>query len=224
MDTIVARHSLWVRVTHWINAAAFFALVPSGIAILLALPRLYWGDTGALGAPAVVILPLPLDTEQTGWGRNVHFLAAWILVLNGSVYLSLLAFRRGRHLLPDRDQLHLRYIAGEVRDHALLRTPKGRESLRYGALQKLSYLVVIFVLGPLLLLSGLTMSPGVTAAVPVLFDLFGGRQSARTIHFIAASGLFLFFVVHVAEVVIAGPLQLMRSMITGRFAVREDPS
>src|ERR1051326_209087 len=82
-----ARHRVLVRITHWINAAGFCALVASGTAILLAHPRLYWGETGALGSPALLELPLPLNLDQSGWGRSLHFLAAWLCVLNGTVYV-----------------------------------------------------------------------------------------------------------------------------------------
>ncbi|MGU3362589.1 cytochrome b/b6 domain-containing protein [Methylobacterium sp. M6A4_1b] len=219
--SLVHRHAAWVRLTHWLNAVAFLALVVSGIAILLALPRLFWGETGANGAPAALDLPLPVNLEQTGWGRNLHFLAAWVLVLNGIVYL-IVAFVGGhfaRDLVPDRDQLAPRHLAREIADHARLKPARGREALRYNALQKFAYLVVLFVLFPLMVLTGLTMSPGVTAAYPELFALFGGRQSARTLHFLVACLLVLFLVVHVAQVFVGGAGNLMRSMITGRFRI-----
>ena len=219
--TVVDRHRLWVRLTHWINTIAFALLLVSGTAILLALPRLFWGETGANGAQAAFDLPLPVNLEQTGWGRNLHFLAAWILVLNGAVYLALglASGHLHRALVPDRDQLALRHLAREVADHARLRPACGEEALRYNALQKLAYLAVVLILFPLMVLSGLTMSPGVTAAYPELFTLFGGRQSARTIHFIAACLLLLFLIVHVGQVLVAGAGNLMRAMITGRFVV-----
>ena len=218
---IVDRHSLWVRLTHWIGAVAFMLLLVSGVAILLALPRLFWGETGANNAPAAIVLPLPVNLEQTGWGRNLHFLAGWILVLSGAAYLvlGLVSGHLRRALLPDRDQLAPRHLAREIADHARLKPAHGREALRYNALQKLAYLAVVFVLFPLMVLTGLTMSPGVTAAYPELFALFGGRQSARTIHFLAACLLVLFLVVHVGQVFVAGAGNLLRAMITGRFAV-----
>ncbi|KQT80639.1 cytochrome B [Methylobacterium sp. Leaf466] len=217
----VLRHPLWLRLTHWVNAAAFLALVVSGIAILLALPRLFWGETGANGAPAAFDLPLPVNLEQTGWGRNLHFLAGWVLVLNGAVYLvtGALTGRLRRAVVPDRDQIAPARLAREIADHARLTPARGREALRYNALQRMAYFGVIAVLIPTMILSGLTMSPGVTAAYPELFTLFGGRQSARTVHFIAACLLVLFLVVHVAQVFVGGARNLMRSMITGRFTV-----
>ena len=212
------RHAAWVRATHWISAAAFAALAVSGTAILLALPRLFWGETGALDAPAAIVLPLPVNVEQTGWGRNLHFLAAWIFVLNGALYLlwSLVAGHLRRRLLPDADQIRPSHLAREIRDHLRLRGGGAASETRYNGLQKLAYLGVILVLSPLMLLTGLTMSPGTTAAFPELFTLFGGRQSARTIHFVSASLLMLFLAVHVWQVLANRPVALMRGMITGR--------
>ncbi|WP_232630361.1 cytochrome b/b6 domain-containing protein [Methylobacterium sp. Leaf118] len=211
-------HPLWVRLTHWVSAGAFLALVVSGVAILLALPRLFWGETGANDAPAWIVLPLPINLEQTGWGRNLHFLAAWIFVLSGTVY-GLAAVITGhflRRLVPDRDQIRPGALACEFRDHLRLRGAGPAEPERYNALQKLAYLAVLLVLAPVMLLSGLTMSPGVTAAYPELFTLFGGRQSARTIHFLAALLLVGFLLVHLWQVLVNHPLRLMRGMITGR--------
>ncbi|GJE76589.1 cytochrome b/b6 domain-containing protein [Methylorubrum suomiense] len=214
------RHPLWVRLTHWIGAGAFLALTISGFAILLALPRLFWGETGANEAPAWIVLPLPVNLEQTGWGRNLHFLSAWIFVLGGAVYLiaALVTGHLFRRLAPDRDQLHPAHLASEIRDHLRLRPAVQSDGghARYNALQKLAYLVVLLVLAPVMLLSGLTMSPGVTAAYPELFTLFGGRQSARTIHFLAATLLVAFLLVHLWQVLANRPLRLMRGMITGR--------
>ncbi|MFK5597523.1 cytochrome b/b6 domain-containing protein [Methylobacterium sp. HMF5984] len=219
------RHPAWVRATHWINAAAFVALAISGTAILLALPRLFWGETGALDAPAWIALPLPVNLEQTGWGRNIHFLAAWIFVLNGLLYLawSLATRHLSRRLLPDADQVRPAHIAGTVREHLHLRGP-GPTQTRYNVLQKLAYLAVVLVLSPLMLLTGLTMSPGVTTAIPELFDLFGGRQSARTLHFLCASLLVAFLAVHVWQVLANGPAALMRGMTIGRRAPAAEPA
>ena len=220
------RHPLWVRLAHWITAGAFLALAVSGTGILLALPRLFWGETGANDAPAWLVLPLPVNTEQTGWGRNLHLLAAWIFVLTGLVYLAaiVLGGRLYRRLLPDRDQLGARHLADEMRGRLTWRGGSGGEAgtSRYNALQKLAYLAVILVLAPTMLLSGLTMSPGVTTAYPELFTLFGGRQSARTIHFLAACLLVLFLAVHVWQVLANRPLALMRAMITGRASRRAE--
>jgi thiosulfate reductase cytochrome b subunit len=154
--------------------------------------------------------------------RDWHFLMAWLFVANGAVYLLFGAlnghFRRD--LAPAADQLRPRHIMADLWDHLRLRVPRGEAARRYNVLQKLAYLAVVFLLLPVMVLSGLTMSPAVTAAVPGLFDLFGGRQSARTIHFLVANLLVLFVLVHVVEVFLAGVVNGMRSMITGRYAVR----
>jgi thiosulfate reductase cytochrome b subunit len=154
--------------------------------------------------------------------RDWHFLMAWLFVANGAVYLlfGLLSGHFRRDLAPAADQLRMRHILADVWDHVRLRPPRGAADRRYNVLQKLAYLVVVFLLLPVMLLSGLTMSPAVTAALPGLFDLFGGRQSARTIHFLVANLLVLFVLVHVAEVLLAGVFNRMRSMITGRYAIR----
>lgn len=220
------RHPLWVRVTHWLNAAAFLTLAVSGTAILMALPRLFWGETGANEAPAWIHLPLPLNKEQTGWGRNLHFLAAWIFVISGLVYLSasILGGHLYRRLLPDADQLHPTHLRDEFRRHMRLFGPAEPEPgpSRYNALQKLAYVAVVLVLAPVMLLSGLTMSPGVTAAYPELFTLFGGRQSARTIHFLTACVLVLFLLVHLWQVFVNDPWKLLRGMTIGRSAAESE--
>lgn len=213
-------HPAWVRIAYWAGTAAFFALVISGVAILLALPRLFWGETGSNALRAWIVLPLPINTEQTGWGRNLHFLSAWILVITGAVYFIVNLFGgrlRGR-LVPERDQLHPRHVFAEMQAHLRSGGPRPHAftNRRYNVLQKLAYLAVIVVLAPLMVLTGLTMSPGVTAAHPELFWMFGGRQSARTIHFLSACVLLAFVAVHVWQVLTNNPRSLMRGMLTGR--------
>jgi thiosulfate reductase cytochrome b subunit len=186
-------HPRFVRVTHWTNTVAFLALVVSGVAILLAHPRLYWGEAGAFGSPSLVDLPLPLSLDQSGWGRGLHFLAAWLCVLNGGLYVTIGVTSR-----------HFRARMVTASDDADA----------YGRLQRATYLVVLFVLLPVVTLTGLSMSPAVMAAVPIV-DVFGGHQSARTVHFFVASALTLFLLVHIAMVSRAGVVQRMRRMITG---------
>jgi thiosulfate reductase cytochrome b subunit len=179
-------HSRLVRVTHWINTAAFLALVVSGIAILLAHPRLYWGDAGNDEMPALIRVPLPLDLRQSGWGRSLHFLGAWVTVLNGLVYV-------GSSL-----------VLGHFTRRMSLRRSSRLADRSYHMPQKLVYLAVIFGVLPLLILTGLTMSPAVTAAYPSLVAIFAGRQSARTLHFFFGLVLVLFLVVHLIQVIRAG--------------------
>jgi thiosulfate reductase cytochrome b subunit len=156
--------------------------------------------------------------------RDWHFLIAWLFVFNGAVYLVLgtLSGHFRRDLMPSADQLRARHILTDVWSHIRLRAPRGEADRRYNVLQKFAYLAVVFGLLPVMVLSGLTMSPAVTAAAPILFDLFGGRQSARTIHFLTANILVLFVLIHVFEVLVSGAINRMRSMITGRYAIRPE--
>ena len=264
----VYRHALATRITHWVNALCIAILLLSGLQILNAHPRLYWGQygahadtpfisfearrnsageisgvtrigavrfdsTGFLGAseidgamqargfPAWLTFPA---SRSLGAGRNWHFFFAWALVLNGLAYLYF-SFR-SRHVQRDlalrREELKPTNLLHEIVRHAQLKPPRGEESLTYNTLQKLAYLSVIFALIPLIVLTGLTMSPGMNAAAPVLIDLFGGRQSARTIHFLCAFAIVLFVFVHVFEVFVAGVWNEMRSMITGWYVVKPE--
>ena len=156
-------------------------------------------------------------------GRRWHFFFAWLFVINGVIYLGFGVFSGHfrRDLAPTARDLSPRHLGREVIDHARLRFPQGGEAKHYNALQKLTYLAVIGVLLPLMVLTGLTMSPGVDAALPVLVDIFGGRQSARTIHFLTASFLMVFVIVHIAMVILSGTWNNIRSMITGRYAIEE---
>lgn len=156
--------------------------------------------------------------------RIWHFFFAWVLVIGGLGYwlVSFINRHVQRDLLPKRDELSPRHIWHDIKDHARLRFPKGAAALRYNILQKFAYLSVLFGLLPLIVLTGLTMSPAVDAAWPWLLDLFGGRQSARSIHFLCAFGFALFIVVHLLMVVLAGPLNEVRSMITGRYRLPKE--
>ena len=194
------RHTALVRVTHWLTAASFIALVVSGIAILLAHPRLYWGETGAIGTPSLLDLPLPfLLTGQSGWGRYLHFLSAWIAVFTGTVYL--VGGLRSRHFKRDLFS--------------------GTRPGKYNAVQRFTYIVVVFVLFPSMIWTGLAMSPAVTSVVPLLVTSVGGQQSARTLHFAVAVLLVLFVVGHVAMVAFAGFGRHVGAMIVGGDRVSE---
>lgn len=192
-----------------------------------------YDTTGVLGAsrapdgtlqrrafPYWATLPGP---QWLAMGRHWHFFFAWALVINAALYVlyALFTGHLWHDLLPRRGQL--RRIGRTLVDHLRLRFPKGDEALDYNVLQKLAYLAVIFILGPLIVLTGLTMSPAMDAAFPQLPWLFGGRQSARTIHFICAFSFLGFFAIHVAMVLISGAVNNLRSMITGWYGVDEEP-
>jgi thiosulfate reductase cytochrome b subunit len=183
------------------------------------------GVSGVDGVPTARAFPEWLTIpsyKDLASGRRWHFFFAWLLVINGAVYLvsGLFTGHLRRDLLPSLRQLSPSHLWHEIVDHARLRFPEGDEARRYNALQKLTYLLVIVILLPTMVLTGLTMSPGMNAALPALVDIFGGRQSARTLHFITATLLVLFVLVHVAMVVLSGPWNNLRSMITGRYAIR----
>jgi thiosulfate reductase cytochrome b subunit len=154
-------------------------------------------------------------------GRRWHFFFAWLFVINGLVYWlwGLIGGHVRKDLLPTRAQLKPRHVLHEIVTHAQLKFPKGDEARTYNVIQKLTYLLVIVALLPLMVATGLSMSPGFNATVPGLIDLFGGRQSARTIHFLSASGIVAFIVVHLVLVVVSGFWNNIRSMITGRYAI-----
>ena len=156
--------------------------------------------------------------------RAWHFFFAWIFVLNGLAYVVYSIFSRhlARDLAPTGEDL--KGISASVLDHLRFRHPAGESAKRYNVLQKLAYLVVIFVLLPLVILMGLAMSPWLNSLFPGWVDLFGGRQAARTIHFIAAWLLVGFVLIHVFEVIITGLWNNLRSMLTGRYRVTPEPS
>lgn len=177
------------------------------------------GVLAARGFPAWATLPGPVWLAMA---RQWHFAFAWILVINGVLFLmyALASGHIRRDLWPTaRDIGHL---PREIWDHARLKFAHGESARHYNALQKLAYCFVLFVLAPLIVLTGLTMSPTMDAAFPILPWLFGGRQSARTIHFICAFSFLGFFVVHIAMVVFSGTWNNLRSMITGWYAIRKD--
>ncbi len=173
------------------------------------------------GFPAWLTVPSYQDLAA---GRRWHFFFAWLFAINGALYLlgGLVSRHFRRDLLPTRAELAPAHLAHEVVDHAKLNFPKGEAARRYNVLQKLTYMGVAFVLLPLMVLTGLTMSPGLDSAFHILLDIFGGRPSARSIHFICASLLVAFVVVHVVMVLVSGVWNNLRSMITGRYAIEVD--
>lgn len=170
----------------------------------------------ARGFPWWATLPGHQDLAA---GRRWHFFFAWLFLFNGLAYLlwSLGSGHLRRDLAPSGREL--KHIGASIWDHVRLKFPKGEEAKRYNVLQKLAYLIVALVLLPLMLLTGLAMSPGMDAAFPILLDMFGGRQTARTIHFISASFIVIFVVVHLVMVLITGVWNNVRSMITGRYVI-----
>jgi thiosulfate reductase cytochrome b subunit len=208
------RHSALVRITHWIFTLSFFGLVVSGFAIILAHPHFYWGETGGIGTPSLFDLPLPtMLGGPSGWGRSLHFQSAWIAVLTGSLYLvsGILTQHFRTQLVPAQADLSWSSLRASIAGHLRFRPTADKGS--YNVLQRLSYLAVVFVLFPLTILTGLAMSPVITSVVPQTVTIFGGHQSARTIHFFLADLLVLFLVVHVGMVIVAGFSSRMRGMI-----------
>jgi thiosulfate reductase cytochrome b subunit len=226
---LVLRHPWQVRLWHWLNAVLLYILFTSGLGIFNAHPRLYWGHYGAnFDQPwlklerfgAWITLPAHYDLAMS---RHWHLAAAplFAFALLGYMLWAWLSHHIRDDLTFRRGELAPRHVWRDIADHARLRFPTGRAALRYNVLQKVSYVLVIFIALPLLIFTGLTMSPGMNAAWPWLVDLFGGRQSARSIHFIAAFLLAAFFVVHVGMVLLAGPVNELRSIFTGRYRLPE---
>ncbi|HEV2577184.1 MAG TPA: cytochrome b/b6 domain-containing protein [Acidobacteriaceae bacterium] len=231
----VLRRSLVVRVTHWLTFIAFIALLVTGIEILISHPRFYWGEVGNVNTHPLFTFHIPSsrDTvptgygytlpDQNGWSRYLHFEAAWLLVLTGVVYLVYLFFtgHLRRNLFPTREQRSLRAYTTRI-GHYLRRTKSAFDDHTYNVLQRTSYLIVIFVLFPLIIWTGLAMSPAVTTAFPLTSSLLGGRQSARTIHLFLTIALVLFLIIHVTMVAISGFRTRMRAMITGKATLHTE--
>jgi len=230
-NATAVRHSLLVRITHWLTFIAFVALLVTGIEILISHPRFYWGEVGNVNMQPLFSFHIPSSRDsvptgygyvlpdQNGWSRYLHFEAAWLLVITGVIYLIYLlaSGHLGRNLFPTREQRSLRACAADIGRH--LRHPRSatNELRTYNLLQRSSYLVVIFVLFPLMIWTGLALSPAFTAAFPATSSLLGGRQSARTIHLFLTFALVLFLVVHVAMVALNGFRARMRAMTLGSF-------
>jgi thiosulfate reductase cytochrome b subunit len=213
------RHSALVRITHWIFTLSFFGLVLSGFAIILAHPHFYWGETGSIGTPSLFDLPLRTRIGgPSGWGRSLHFQSAWFAVLSGLLYAisGLLTQHFRKQFLPRRTDLSWHSMRAAVLDHLRFKRPAETDS--YNFLQRLSYLAVVFLLFPLIIITGLAMSPAITSVVPQMVTVFGGYETARTLHFFLADFLVLFLLVHVAMVILGGFKTRILAMITGRPA------
>ena len=169
--------------------------------------------------PAWATIP---SAKVLAMGRQWHLFFAWLLVINGLFFTAyaLLSRHATRDLAPTGKDL--RGIGKAVKDHIVLRHPKGDEAKRYNVLQKLAYIGILFVVAPLIILTGLTMSPTIDTAFPWLLTIFGGRQAARTIHFIACFTFVGFIVIHVLEVILTGFFNNIRSMVTGWFVVKHE--
>lgn len=221
-----------VRLTHWITAVCFILLLWSGIEILISHPRFYWGETGNVNMQPLFKIPIPASRalvptgygyvlpDQNGWSRYLHFQSAWIAVFTGILY-AIFSFFSGHlrnNLLPRRSDRSWRAFTSAVAGHLRFNRPGPEEAWSYNLLQRLTYLIVIFALFPLIIWTGLAMSPAFVSAFPATVTLLGGQQSARTIHFFVSIALVLFLLVHIAMIFVAGFKVRMRSMITGRAA------
>jgi thiosulfate reductase cytochrome b subunit len=231
------RHSALVRLTHWITAAAFFALLLTGIEIVISHPRFYWGETGNVNMAPLFNLHIPSSRgtvptgypvlpDQNGWSRYLHFEAAWVLVLTGLLYVgvSLWNGHFRKDLLPPRGNRTWRAYRDVIASY-LRRPPSEQpEAHVYNVIQRTAYLTVIFVLFPLIIWTGLAQSPALVSAYPFVATALGGRQSARTLHFIVSGAILLFVLTHVAMVIHAGFRSHVRAMITGRPADASAPT
>ncbi len=228
-ETTRPRHAAIVRVTHWLTTLAFLTLLVTGVGILVSHPRFYWGETGNVNMRPLFTLPIPasrdtVDTgygyvlpDQNGWGRYLHFEAAWLLVLTGALYLAfgIIDGHFRRDLLPARSDLAPHKLATDIARHLRFARPTENEASSYNVPQRLTYLLVIFILFPLVIWTGLAMSPAIESVSPGLVVALGGRQSARTIHFFISMLLVLFLLVHVVMVYLAGFRKRVGAMIVG---------
>jgi thiosulfate reductase cytochrome b subunit len=229
-DAHAPRRSATVRVTHWITTICFLALLISGLEIVVSHPRFYWGETGNVLSEPLFKIPIPASRrsvptgygyvlpDQNGWSRYLHFQAAWAVVLTALVY-GIFGVATGhfrKNLVPQPTDLSWRAIANVIAGHLRGRPSGEPEASTYNGLQRLTYLSVVFVLFPLVIWTGLAMSPAFVSAFPATVSVLGGQQSARTIHFFVSILLFLFLLVHVAMVWRAGFRSRMRVMIIGK--------
>jgi thiosulfate reductase cytochrome b subunit len=231
-ESLRSRHSLLVRITHWLMTFAFLALLVTGLEIVASHPRFYWGETGNVNTAILFKIPIPSSRnlvptgygyvlpDQNGWSRYLHFQSAWVLVLVGLLYVGM-GFFDGhfrRNLLPSRSAVSPKSLATSIVRHLRFARPGAEEAWSYNVLQRLAYLVVIFILFPMIIWTGVAMSPSFVSAVPAAVNVLGGQQSARTLHFFLTVVLVVFLVVHVLMVILAGFRNRVRAMITGRAA------
>jgi thiosulfate reductase cytochrome b subunit len=224
-----------VRVTHWITVISFVALLITGVEILISHPRFYWGEVGNSLNPPLFQIPIPSSRatvptgyryvlpDQNGWSRYLHFEAAWALVLTGLVYVisgfSTRHFRK--NLFPAPADRTWQAFRGVIAKHLRLARPDEADFRSYNVLQRITYLLVIFVLFPLVIWTGLALSPGFNAAMPWFVNSLGGRQCARTLHFFISISLVLFLFIHIVMVALSGFVTRTREMIIDRAARQE---
>ena len=230
------RHPAVVRITHWLTFVAFVALLFTGAEIVVSHPRFYWGETGNVNMHPLFIIPIPASRnlvptgygyvmpDQNGWSRALHFQSAWLLVFTALVYgvWGIWSGHFRKRLLPERRDRHWRAYRERILHYLRFRKPDPREAVSYNVLQRTVYLAVIFVLFPMVIWTGLALSPGFNSAFPAAVNVLGGRQSARTLHFFISGLLVLFLVVHVAMIALSGFFSRMRAMITGHLSSSED--
>src|SRR6266581_372748 len=198
--------------------------------IVLSHPRFYWGETGNVNMRPWLNLHLPSSRntvptgygyvlpDQNGWSRYLHFQAAWLAVATGLLYV-LFGFFAGhfrRNLFPVVSDLSIKELWGSLVRHLRFERPGKEEASSYNALQRMTYLLVVFALFPLMIWTGLAMSMGFTSAFPLTVRLLGGQQTARSLHFLVTILLVLFLLIHVLMVFVAGFRNRVRAMITGR--------
>jgi len=228
------RHPRFVRITHWLITIAFFALLLSGLEVVVSHPRFYWGEVGNVNTTPLFVIPVPSSRgtvptnydfvlpDQNGWSRYLHFQAAWLAVFTGMVYV-LVGIRSGhfrRNLVPATPDRSWRALRRAIADHLRFDKTALGAARSYNVLQRISYLSVVFLLFPLVIWTGLAMAPGFTAVFPATVTLLGGRQSARTLHFFVTMALLTFTLVHVAMIFLAGFRTRVCAMVT---AVEEEP-
>ena len=220
----VYRHKLPTRVWHWINAVTIFVMIGSGLTISNAHPHLYWGvygsnfDTSWFDPPRFpgwITIPAGYNLALA---RRWHLLFALVLAFNLLWFMAASLWNRhfARDLRVRAAELKPAHVLADVRDHLAFRFHDPANPAAFNLLQKLAYALAIFVLLPLMIATGLALSPGWNAGAPWLLDLFGGRASARSIHFVACWAVVAFVVVHLVLVILAGPWREVKSMLTGR--------
>ncbi|HEU0066720.1 MAG TPA: cytochrome b/b6 domain-containing protein [Sphingomonas sp.] len=225
--TSIRRHRVATRIWHWVNAVAIFVLLGSGLGISNAHPHLYWGVYGANFDHAWTHLP-----RMPGWitipaSYNLALSRRWhlffALVLGFGLLAYMVASLLNRHFVQRlrlrRRELTSAHVWADFKAHLNLRFHDPENPRDYNIFQKLSYILILFVALPLAILTGIALSPGMNAGWPWVLDVLGGRQSARSVHFITAVAIGGFTVVHLALVILAGTWNEMRSMVTGRWRV-----